>query len=638
MKFKRLKINNFLAIGEVEVELDSLGLMLIQGINDDEPSASSNGSGKSSIGDALSWALFGKTARGLSADAVVNKAIGKNTLVELEIEDSGNVYLVRRYRKHDAEHNRLTLHQVLPNDSEQDLTKGTDKLTQEDVEALLGCSYEVFCVAVYAGQERFPDLPGLTDKALKVLIEEAAGIERLQRAYEVARERLNQVKTQYELRDLEWSRLNDQLQIHQRRQTELKQQIADWLRQQQDQRDKWQQEAAQKRQEAERLQATIDARQVSQLNTALQSVQSRLSAASNPAQERQLEAATQQAAVYLGTAQQHEGLTRQQLDQARHELQHLDQRVGTACRECGKVYQAEDLDQARVAIHQKIRQLQNALEQSQQTVAECSATHSKALQDLQTYRESLPDLSKLLSMQQRILDHLSKIQGTQQAIERLVSDSEQLEQQALADQPNPLQTALEGLQRDLDGVSKELLQVEQHRSQLEQDLLLAKDAVDVFAPAGVRAQILDTVTPFLNDRTAGYLGLLSDGNILATWQTLTRNKKGELKEKFCIDVTSATGGADFRSLSGGEKRKVRLATALALADLVASRATKPIHMLVCDEVDDAMDASGLERLMAVLEQKAQDRGTLLVISHNDLAGYIRQTLTVRKTNGLARLE
>jgi DNA repair exonuclease SbcCD ATPase subunit len=85
MKFKRLKINNFLAIGQVVLELNDLGLVLIQGLNEDEPSASSNGAGKSTLGDALSWVLFGKTARGLSADAVVNRTVGKNTLVELEV-------------------------------------------------------------------------------------------------------------------------------------------------------------------------------------------------------------------------------------------------------------------------------------------------------------------------------------------------------------------------------------------------------------------------------------------------------------------------------------------------------------------------------------------------------------------------
>lgn len=46
--------------------------------------------------------------------------------------------------------------------------------------AIVGCSADVFTSAVYAGQERMPDLPSMTDKTLKMLIEEAAGIEVLE--------------------------------------------------------------------------------------------------------------------------------------------------------------------------------------------------------------------------------------------------------------------------------------------------------------------------------------------------------------------------------------------------------------------------------------------------------------------------
>ena len=339
----------------------------------------------------------------------------------------------------------------------------------------------------------------------------------------------------------------------------------------------------------------------------------------------------------LASAQQQDVMLRNQLDRARHEVKHLDQKVGSACRECGKVYAAEDLDTARQALHRQVAELQSQLEVSAQNLSLGEAKVHQAQTALEQYRQSLPDVSKLVDMQRRLHEKLTAIQNTQRAIEALERDSERLKAQALVPYQNPLETALASLQRDLEGVEQSLQEVSQFKQQLEDDLLLIQQAVEVFAPAGVRAQILDTVTPFLNERTALYLGTLSDGNILATWQTLTRNGKGELKEKFSIDVTSITGGLDFKSLSGGEKRKVRLATAMALADLVSSRATKPIDVLVCDEIDDAVDSSGLERLMLVLEQKAQERGTLLVISHNDLASYIRSTLTIRKKHGLAEL-
>ncbi|ENK7341454.1 SMC family ATPase, partial [Acinetobacter baumannii] len=163
---------------------------------------------------------------------------------------------------------------------------------------------------------------------------------------------------------------------------------------------------------------------------------------------------------------------------------------------------------------------------------------------------------------------------------------------------------------------------------------LANMAVNIFGPAGVRAHILDTVTPFLNSRTSEYLGALSDGNIHATWSTLSATAKGELKEKFSITVANDSGGSSFKKLSGGEKRKVRLATALALQDLVMSRATKPINLWIADEIDYALDESGLERLMVVLDRKARERGTVLIISHQSgLKDWVDLVIEVTKKEG-----
>ena len=110
----------------------------------------------------------------------------------------------------------------------------------------------------------------------------------------------------------------------------------------------------------------------------------------------------------------------------------------------------------------------------------------------------------------------------------------------------------------------------------------------------------------------------------------------ELREKFNIDVQNDKGAKSFKGLSGGEKRKVRLATMLALQDLVASRASKPIDLYIGDEIDDALDTAGLERLMVILERKARERGTVLVVSHADLRDWIDNVCTVTKqTTGIS---
>ena len=141
------------------------------------------------------------------------------------------------------------------------------------------------------------------------------------------------------------------------------------------------------------------------------------------------------------------------------------------------------------------------------------------------------------------------------------------------------------------------------------------------------------MTPSLNERTSHYLGTLSDGNITAVWSTIQLNAKGEPVEKFAITVDKPGDADSYAGLSGGEQRKVKLACALALQDLVASRAEKPIDLWIGDEIDDAMDDAGLERLMTVLETMARERGTVAVISHNALNDWIRETATVTRKGG-----
>ena len=200
---------------------------------------------------------------------------------------------------------------------------------------------------------------------------------------------------------------------------------------------------------------------------------------------------------------------------------------------------------------------------------------------------------------------------------------------------NPWTKAVEAKRKDIERCGAEIVAADAAAAALCAKSDLYANASKVFGPAGVRAHILDTVTPFLNEKTSEYLGALADGNINATWSTLAKTAKGELKEKFNIEVVNDKGAESFAGLSGGEKRKVRIASAMALQDMVASRAEKPINLFIADEVDHALDDAGLERLMGVLEKKAKDRGTVIVISHNSLSDWIDNVITVKKAGGIS---
>ena len=90
VNFNTIKIKNFLSIGNEEVEIDfKNGLNIITGINKDKQDRR-NGVGKSTIADAIHFAIFGETIRELSKDFIVNAINKKNTVVQLNFSVNEN--------------------------------------------------------------------------------------------------------------------------------------------------------------------------------------------------------------------------------------------------------------------------------------------------------------------------------------------------------------------------------------------------------------------------------------------------------------------------------------------------------------------------------------------------------------------
>lgn len=87
--FKTLRYKNFLSTGDsfTEINLNTASSTLVVG---------QNGAGKSTMLDALSFALFGKAHRNINKNQMINSINGKGTLVEVEFNALGSEYKVVR--------------------------------------------------------------------------------------------------------------------------------------------------------------------------------------------------------------------------------------------------------------------------------------------------------------------------------------------------------------------------------------------------------------------------------------------------------------------------------------------------------------------------------------------------------------
>lgn len=634
MKILDIEIENFLTLASAQVGMNERGLVLVQGENQCDTSADSNGAGKSSFADALFWCLYGETSRGISGDDVINWAAKKGTRVATRILDGDLTYTISRHRKHKTGKNALRVLLLDGADDTHDLTKGTDKLTQVLVNEILGASQDVFVAAVLAGQDQMPDLPGMTDKNLKVIVEEAAGTTVLEKGHKVALAQHNEAKVN--LQAATQGVVNAQSWLDASRQ-QVEAAVVDMS--------EWEQARKGELEDltggVRAIVAEVKAARAELVKTDKVALEAQLAdafaklngLAGEQAEERRLAELLNQAHRAHDRAQH---AVAQATEKARTEKtahDDVDHQIGCPCRTCEKPYTADDIAPAKAKAAEILRASLIALRDAKSANASASATLTDARTALETHRASMTDASATNTLSAQLRASIAAYDREADRIEVRAAEARREADRikALQAQVNPY-AAIKARHEASVIEKEELLKTAQAGLEAAQiECEIAEEVCRVFAPSGARAEMLDEVTPYLNAQTAKYLGTLSDGNIRATWSTLTRNKAGELKEKFAIEVEHALGGARFAAISGGEQRKVRIAAALALQDLVASRASKPIPLFVGDEIDNALDPAGVERLTMILQEKARERGTVFIISHSDLSDWIGQVMVVTKS-------
>ena len=548
-----------------------LGENLDQGGDD---SGSRNGTGKTTIINALSYALYGTALTNIKKDNLINKINNKNMLVTLTFEKDGLDYRVERGRK-------PNILKFFANDEElsadeTDDSQGDIRETQKDLDDLLGMSHDMFknIVALNTYSEPFLSMKA---NEQRIIIEQLLGITLLSEKAEALKELVKSTKD------------------------DIYQETANI-------------EAARK--SNEKIQVSIDSlvtRQTawnSQHDSDLEKIGRAIIELENVDIEQELEAHSQ-LKVYTEQAARLKSLNKERAT--------LESATSQAERSVKK-YASELAALAGKKCHACEQDLHDHKHE------EMSATATKHLDEAQKYADKVAkDLAKITKEIETIGDVTARPETYYDTVEQALKHQNNLKTLETnltikAGEIDPYQEQIDELQNTAiqeitwDRVN-ELTVLKDHQEFLLK-LLTSKDSF-------IRKKIIDQNLAYLNNRLTYYLDKMGLPHTVLFQNDLT------------VEITQLGQDLDFDNLSRGERNRLILGLSWAFRDVWESL-YQNINLLFIDElIDNGLDASGVENALGVLKKMARERKkNIYLISHKDeLIGRVNNVLKVIKENG-----
>ncbi|WZP34909.1 exonuclease [Enterococcus phage vB_Efs8_KEN04] len=626
LKFKRVSAENYMSIGSVSIDLDNQGLVLIEGINDTNETFQSNGSGKSTLLSTVTYALYGATPSGLKADAVINKQAKKNMSVILEFEKDGVPYRIERYRKH-SKHKNTTRFFQGTNDITQKSVADTDKKIQD----VFGIDYLTYANSIMYGQGNVEIFATATDKGKKQILENLADIGVYRYAQDVAKERAQKALALAE-------ELNRQYIAKTYEKDGLTQSYNSALQQYENTEKLIQQK------ESELANAKLAIKQ-SEKNLSegralrepeLEKLREQMAQLTSPADVREIdvEVETQYSNVSRLSSAKTQNDTA--IEKLKKELE--DVKTNTNCYLCGALLSPQHREQEIQRIQREIADKEAFIEKLNSALAVYSPLLEQARAKQEEARKAIQEHTNIyhkLNGEMNALYH--EIDTLENTLNTSINNRDSIKDMLtrLQEIPKP--------QYDYDKdreIEDELNKINQLKLDAEEEASQYKTiAQEIFSNKGIRSEVLDLVTPFLNERANHYLSTLSGSDIEINFSTQTEKADGSLADKFDLEVVNGSGGNTYQANSEGEKKRIDLAISFAIQDLVQSKANIAVNLGLYDECFDGLDAIGCENVIKILKERQKNISSIFVITHSEnLKPLFENVITMKKVQGRSYLE
>jgi len=656
----KLRIFGFLSYREpVELDFTGFDLACISG---------QNGAGKSSLLDALTWALFGE-ARSKDKDALINLG-SKAAEVALTFEYEENIYRVQRTTPRGK--STVLEFQIRDGEDWRPLTEKSARETQARIEQTLRLDYDTFVNASFFLQGKADEFTQKKAGERKAVLGNILGLEVWEIYKERAAERRKEIEKETAGIDRSIADIDAELAEEEPRKRRLKElesdlkRLSEARRTQETALESLRRAAASLNQRLAEEKARLEEERrglkeqekiisdqssvISGLTAQIESAKKSLAEAEVKIAERsKLEENRNAAREQFATLKAENELRKIEMDELKARINQLKAAGGAACPLCGQVLSEE---------HRRstLEQLQNEGKEKGDRFRANKSSMDALAKQIANYESQA---AKMGSAERERLNLSTSITQWTERIETIGNSAKNWEtigarrlkevEAILASEKYAVEIKKPTV--SLDEAERALFRLQEQENNKNQEVGGARQLVDVlvslrqrkvgcaaereekqqlivqhktleraFGKDGVPALLIEQALPQIETKANDLLDRLSDGRMsirFATQAEYKDKKRDDLKETLDIQISDGAGLRDYEMFSGGERFRVDFAIRLALSEVLAQRKGARLQTLVIDEGFGSQDTQGRQRLIEAINTVRGDFAKILVITHLD---------------------
>ena len=565
--FKKIKWKNFLSTGNnwTEIDFQHSNTNLIIG---------TNGAGKSTILDALTFVLFNKPFRKINKPQLLNTVNEKDCLVEIEFSVNSRDYLVRRGIKpnvFDIEVNGVSLHKEADDRANQ-------KILEENI---LKVNYKSFTQIVILGSSTFVPFMQLTTANRREVIEDLLDIRIFSAMNNLIKDKIRTQKDQIKSLELKKETLKDKMKMQQNFIEELE----------------------------NRGNANVNANKekIANLNGEIGNYMDE-----NAKTEEQIFAYSKEQQEVIGADDKLvklnnlKGKISQKVSSITKEHKFFTE--NTVCPTCTQTIE-EEFRLNRIADAQnKAKELQKGFQELEETIKleqERERQFTVLSKEITKLNHEISQNNTRISLNQRqIRDLENEIQTITQNLANRNTEHEKLEE------------FRDNLQKTFEDLSKK-----------KEEIVYYDFAYSLLKDDGVKTKIIKKYLPFINQQVNRYLQMMDFYINFHLDEEFNETVKSPIHEDF-----------SYSSFSEGEKMRIDLALLFTWREVARVKNSVNTNLLIMDEVfDSSLDGFGTDEFLKIIRYVIKD-ANIFVISHKaDLHDKFESVIRFEKVKGFSRI-